>query len=272
MKHVKRIYVPYLIVLLLIVTGCKPNSGERKENESQKVPVESVEKAEPETTTPGMVYFKGSGNEPFWNVELNDQEIRFTSMIEGYEALSTPLPEMQRAADANVKRYRAETEKVTLTLTISQGACADTMADKSYPYKVTVLVMLTGEDTPKEVTGCGDYITDYRLNDQWVLEQLNDEMVREDQFANQLPFMEINTTANHFSGYAGCNQMQGDIFWEKGLLRFTKVITTRKACVPSNRESEFLDNLEKATSYSLENNRLTLSNPDGKLLVFKKTD
>lgn len=44
------------------------------------------------------------------------------------------------------------------------------------------------------------------------------------------------------------------------------------ACTENNKEDEFIKALQSNTSYSIENNRLTLSNRSGKLLVFKKVD
>jgi heat shock protein HslJ len=73
-------------------------------------------------------------------------------------------------------------------------------------------------------------------------------------------------------GYSGCNRMRGSIFWEPGLLRFTNIASTRMACRPENKEAVFLKNLESATTYRIENNRLWLSNPYGSLLIFKKVD
>ena len=264
-----------MLICLMINSGC---------NETRKAPMpENTEnKARPEETgktpaseqknTASGVFFKGGGNEPFWNVELAETGVTFTSLIEGYEALETPLPEVVRAADANVKRYRAVTEKTELILTIRQDSCADTMADKKYGYLVT-LDIKTGEDTGgQSLSGCGDYLMDQRLHDIWVLEQLGEETAKAEWFAKELPSMEINTNDRSFTGYAGCNQMHGKLFSEQSLLRFTQVATTRKACIPGNREGDFLQNLRNVTAWKIENNRLWLSNPDGMQLVFRKAD
>ena len=77
---------------------------------------------------------------------------------------------------------------------------------------------------------------------------------------------------NSFSGFAGCNGMSGQLFYEKELLRFTKIITTMMYCGDTNKEREFLKALNSATKYTIENNRLTLSNPSKELMVFKKID
>ncbi|MNY71037.1 META domain protein [compost metagenome] len=73
-------------------------------------------------------------------------------------------------------------------------------------------------------------------------------------------------------GYGGCNSITGQIFFEKDLLRFTKVVSTLMACPQGNKESQFLKALQSTTTYSIGNNQLTLSNLSGKLAVFKKVD
>ena len=66
--------------------------------------------------------------------------------------------------------------------------------------------------------------------------------------------------------------MNGKLFFEKGLLRFTNITTTEMACDSKNRESELLHSLESSTAYQISNMRLTLTNPSGIELVFKKVD
>lgn len=44
------------------------------------------------------------------------------------------------------------------------------------------------------------------------------------------------------------------------------------ACAENNKEDKFVKALQNSTTYSIKNNRLTLSNPSGKLLVFRKVD
>jgi len=67
--------------------------------------------------------------------------------------------------------------------------------------------------------------------------------------------------------------MSGQLFFERGLLRFTNVATTRMACLNGGEnEREFLKALQSSTGYRIANNRLTLFNPDKELLIFKKID
>ena len=73
-------------------------------------------------------------------------------------------------------------------------------------------------------------------------------------------------------GFAGCNRMNGKVFFENGLLRFNNVITTEMACGLNNKENEFLKALQSTTTYKVENMRLTLTNPSGVEVVFRKVD
>jgi heat shock protein HslJ len=159
----------------------------------------------------------------------------------------------------------------TAAITIEQQKCTNTMSGQESPYTVRV-VMTNNSNTSKTFSGCGYYVIDARLHDIWVLEKMNGENVSLNKFAKQLPYIEINSTNGTFMGYAGCNRMNGTVFFEKGILRFTNISTTEMACEPQNRESELLHSLESTTTYQIANMRLTLTNPSGIELVFKKVD
>ncbi|MNL49414.1 META domain protein [compost metagenome] len=139
------------------------------------------------------------------------------------------------------------------------------------PYKVTVEIKNNSELEAEKLSGCGKYNTDYRLHDIWVLEELNGFKVFITDFQRELPRIEINSAENKFMGYGGCNAISGTIFYEKDLLRFSKVISTLMACA-GNKEGEFVKALQNVTTYKIGDNKLMLSNPSGKLLVFKKVD
>lgn len=270
----------FTFLILFVIIGCKNNASstkqantEAKDSTQLKITGKGMETvtSDKEADDP-KVYFKGIGTEPFWGVEIAESTITFTSLTEGYEKIVIPHVEPVLAADANVKLYRAEVESTAIRIEVIQGECSDQMSDTKYAYKVKVEVKKGADDEFKIFNGCGNYITDYRLHDIWVLEKMKGEMVNGNMFAKEVPNMEIYAKENRFSGYAGCNRMNGSLFFEKGLLRFVNVVTTEMACGPGNKENEFLKALQSSVRYSIENNRLTLSNDDGMLLVFKKVD
>ncbi len=218
------------------------------------------------------IYFKATGNEPFWGITLGKEQTIFTSLIPGKEKIIFSSVEPIKAMDANVKMYKLSNEQATATVTIQQLDCQDSMSGAISPYKVSIEIKNNSELQSKKVEGCGKYSTDYRLHDIWVLEELNGYKVFIADYQRELPRIEIHAQENTFMGFGGCNSISGTIFYEKDLLRFTKVISTLMACAPGNKEGEFTKALQSTTTYSIGDNRLTLSNPSGKLLVFRKVD
>ncbi|MEO7977524.1 META domain-containing protein [Flavobacterium sp.] len=217
-------------------------------------------------------YFTATGNEPFWGLKMEKENVVFTSLIPGKEKLIFSPVDAVKAMDANVKMYKASNETSTAAITIQQADCQNSMSGTISPYKVSIEIKNNSELETTKIVGCGKYNTDYRLHDIWVLEELNGFKVFVTDFQRELPRIEINSSENRFSGYGGCNAVSGQIFYEKDLLRFKKVVSTLMACSQGNKERDFLKALQNTTIYNIENNQLTLSNPSGKLIVFKKVD
>lgn len=253
------------LFLFSLITSCKPTSAtvsDTKETNS------ASQTQEADMT----IYFKATGNEPFWGITLGQEQTIFTSLIPGKEKIIFSSSEPIKAMDANVKMYKLSNEKTTATVTIQHLDCQDSMSGVISPYKVSVEIKDNSELETNKLEGCGKYITDYRLHDIWVLEELNGYKVFITDYQKELPRIEIHARENRFMGFGGCNSITGTIFYEKDVLKFTKVISTLMACAPGNKEGEFTKALQNVTTYSIGDNRLTLSNPSGKLLVFRKVD
>lgn len=256
-----------VIIIASVMMSCKTVSTPPKE--VVKTEPTPAYKQQMENLENG-IYFRGTGNEPEWSLKISEKTIEFTSLKQGFESFKSDHLEPIRAIDANVKMYRLASELGTVIIQITQQECVNTMSGDKFPYSVRIEINKNNNST--NISGCGNYITDPRLHDIWVLEKLNGKTVSTTDFIKEVPNLEINSSANNFVGFAGCNRMNGTIFFEKGLLRFTNIITTRMACPGNNKESEFLKALQSTTSYKVENMRLSLSNPSGEKLVFKKVD
>ena len=253
-----------LLLLLSLVASCKSTAG--KTSDTQTISEYGIQEDEMK------YYFTATGNEPFWGLKMGNDDIVFTSLIPGKEKLVFAPVDAIKAMDANVKMYKVSNETSAAAITIQQVDCQNSMSGAISPYKVSIEIKINSELETKKIGGCGKYNTDYRLHDIWVLEELNGFKVFITDFQRELPRIEINSSENKFMGYGGCNAISGTIFYEKDLLRFSKVISTLMACAPGNKEGEFTKALQNTTTYIIENNRLTLSNPSSKLLVFKKVD
>jgi heat shock protein HslJ len=253
-----------LLLLFSLIVSCKSTAGKNSDPQT----ISEYGNQEDEM----RYYFTATGNEPFWGLKMGNDEIVFTSLIAGKEKVVFPSVEAIKAMDANVKMYKVSNETSTATISIQHLECQNSMSGAISPYKVTVEIKNNTELETQKLSGCGKYNTDYRLHDIWVLEELNGFKVFITDFQREFPRIEINSSENRFMGYGGCNSISGTIFYEKDLLRFSKVISTLMACAPGNKEGEFAKAIQNVTTYSIGDNRLTLSNPSGKILVFKKVD
>jgi heat shock protein HslJ len=261
-------YSGFLLVILVFF-GCKAPNNAITESSSSAKPSKAYQE-QIENMEQG-IYFRAMGNEPEWSLKISSKQIEFTSLSPDFKSFTAPHIDPIRAMDANVKTYRLTTSTGTAAITIEQQKCANTMSGQELPYTVRV-EMTNNSNTSKTFSGCGYYVIDARLHDIWVLEKMNGENVSLNKFAKQLPNIGINSNNGTFTGYTGCNRMNGTVFFEKGLLRFTNITTTEMACGPQNRESELLHSLQSSTTYQVANMRLTLTNPSGIELVFKKVD
>ena len=256
-----------LLLIISMIQSCKTSAIAHQEiAKTEPTPAYNLQKENREEG----IYFRAVGNEPEWSLKISEKKIEFTSLKPGFESFKSVHVEPIRAMDANVKMYQVATESGTMNIQIIQKECVNPMSGEKSPYSVEVAIVKNKLST--EFNGCGNYITDYRLHDIWVLEKLNGKTVSQADFGKEIPNLEINSTNNNFLGYAGCNRMSGTIFFENGLLRFTNIITTRMVCPGVNKESEFLKALQSASTYIIENRLLILSNPSGEKLVFKKVD
>ncbi|MCX7551631.1 META domain-containing protein [Xanthomarina sp. F2636L] len=262
--QVMKIHFTY-ILLLCAMLSCKHKVASKKEKDIAETSKTTVKMRSNEQTP----YFVASGTEPNWNLEIFSDLVVFKTPK---DSIKLPHSEPVLAMDANVKLYKFSTEAHQINIQIVQKQCNNKMSEKERPYAVSVDLKKTTGREFKSMEGCGQYMTDYRLHDIWVLESLNGEKMTKADFIKEFPTIEINSSENSFMGFAGCNRIHGNLFFEKDLLRFTNIITTEMLCQPKNKEPEFLKALKNSVSYSIENNRLTLSNASGILIVFKKID
>lgn len=93
--------------------------------------------------------FRAVGNEPGWDLTIyRDSLILFNT---NYGEDQYAFPEPTRGEDPSAQPYiqRGETDDHTIEVALSEGPCADTMADKSY--ETTVVVTLDDQT----YNGCG---------------------------------------------------------------------------------------------------------------------
>ena len=218
------------------------------------------------------VDFLATGNEPFWSLEIDfDKSIHFKP-LSGFE-MNTPIVEGVKAADANVTRYQANTEKGVLIVQIQKMKCINDMSGEELEYRVTID---TKNNTDKDYTtykGCGRYLSDYRLHDIWVLDSIGNKKMQTTDFTKGLPQMEFNLTEKRIFGSTGCNSINGVIEVLGKKIQFGRLATTRMACPDMSFESAYLQKLDnKTVPYQIKPGKLYLLVSPDSVFVYKKID
>ena len=217
--------------------------------------------------------FYAVGNEPFWSLEIDfDKEIHFKTM-NGLD-FKAPAIEPNLAQDHNVKRYRSVTESGEIIVQIVQGECSDTMADRKFPYQITVNFKNTTETDYSNFEGCGMYVPDYRLTDIWAIIEVNDTPINASNFQNNLPQIEINSFKQTVFGSDGCNTFRGSIKNEQHNLFIGPMVSTIMACDKNQEVTNAINNTfsKKHLTYAIENNHLIIYNNQEKIMLLKHID
>lgn len=235
----------FLILIALTLVNCKeqkaPNGNSVKHN---------------------WTFFTAQGED--WSLNISEKQIEFISTDSLFLAFSVPTPTVIRVADANIKTYKIDTAKHDLSINISSNECGD--AKDAYQTSLAF-----SDKKVEPLMGYGHYKIDPDLQGKWILKSLGTKNVDINHFREQLPYFKIDISSKRFSGFAGCNQVNGTLFSEHQLLRFIEIAQTRMLCAPPNKENDILSALAKVTTYEIKNNTLVLSNPDEQLLVLTKT-
>ncbi len=156
--------------LLLLSHSCSDKKREQSKQSDTKSISDSIESKQAtvhknQITNPTDDYFKASGTEPFWSLELSEEQIKLKTIT---DSIITPYTEPIQARDNNVKIYKIQTESSQLNIQITQSECTNAMSGKLSPYTVSVEYKKNVEPSLHKIEGCGAYIIDYRLHDIWV--------------------------------------------------------------------------------------------------------
>ena len=255
-------------LFILTVVSCEEKKSERPDHNQD---IEVKLNAEPASSRISLdgIYFRANGNEPFWSLEMSDQIIRLKTPT---DSLLIPSSSPVRS-DSSMIQYRLETEKSIIHIDIVPQECIHSMSGHKSPYVVNISYRLTSEKDLKSVNGCGQYHTDYRLHDIWILESLESIDLDHNETGEKLTSLEINAHKNTFTGFTGCNRMNGQLEYRHGIIRLQRIATTRRYCPNSSlTETTLLDYLKQWNNYTIANNRLILKQGDQEKAIFRKID
>src|SRR5690606_35006151 len=176
-----------LVLCGVALLGCQPSREKSTATDSLAVTEPAPERnpAVFQERFSRGIDFAATGNEPIWSVDIDfDGSIHFKNM-EGAE-LIVPTPPGEKAADAAVTRYSASNENGSITVQLIREECTDTMSGFVSEFVTRVEVTFPDAE-PITYEGCGQYLSDERLEGDWQLERINETQLDSADFMKGLP-------------------------------------------------------------------------------------
>jgi heat shock protein HslJ len=147
------------------------------------------------------------------------------------------------------------------------------MSDDKFDHKVTVEYKEVTDKDYYKLSGCGNFVPDYRLNNIWTIETIDNKNLKEIDFMKGQPYIEINMKENRISGHDGCNNIMGGFRFEKNYIIIGNLAGTMMACPNldiSNLISKTLSN--RKISYEFKNGKLYFIYQNKIIMTLKNTD
>ena len=216
--------------------------------------------------------FYAVGNEPFWSLDMDFEKVFEFKNMEGLSII-VPAVEGVKAMDADVTRFRSLNDKYELIIQIIRQDCSDTMSDNKFEYKVLIDYKEIEEKDYNRLSGCGNYVPDYRLQNIWAIESIETINLKEVDFMKGQPMIEIDIVKNRISGNDGCNNIMGGIRYEKGYIIIGNLAGTLMACPNmdiSNKIAQSLSN--KKLAYKFKDGKLYFIYQDKIIMTLKNID
>lgn len=180
-------------------------------------------------------------------------ELKSNRKIKFSQGMSTMMACPDMSVEQGIGQMLSKVDNITLTdglLILNQGT--------------TALAKMTS--TPKSsnhVTLEGTWELDYVLN------TTSDETFQA-LYPTQKPTITFNTADSKVNGNSSCNNFFGRYTTSEGQhIKFGALGMTRKFC-PGNGEAVFMNNIEKVTRYSINDNTLTFISDDIAIMRFQK--
>ena len=245
------------LLLLLFISSCASRKAVANQGITSQatIPAEEPEKDSPKTLQEKYeqgVDFAASGVEPAWTLDIyGDALFDFKTSSPEDGSIKVPTSVVAELKKGENVSYYAETSKGEFVLKLLREDCQDAVSGKKMPY--TVIVQY-GKD---EYKGCGNYLSDARLDGKWTVVQLNGEEVT----GEKKPYLSFSLADKRVTGNAGCNNISGSLEATRNELHFGAIAVTRMACPDMGIENELLELLNKS--------EIDYRIVEGKLLLFQ---
>ena len=138
-------------------------------------------------------------------------------------------------------------------------------------YRNILMVIIVLQFTINALSGQEGDESNFSIVGRWKLIALNEQSVSEENFKDGIPYIEIKEKDQIFSGFTGCNVIQGQYVISGNTIAIGKIISSKRYCegIPENA---FLEALEQIETYNLEGKTLFMLKDESRLLRFIKSE
>ena len=231
-------YLFIILTLTILVTiACKPTTQIEQQTPQIIPPV--AEKVE--TKSFGEAIFRGSGNEPFWSLQIDESHSLLLKSIDDHQFnLNTSITQISRISDAKAINLTADLPDGKVTIMLIENGCQDNMSGKNSSHALQIIIKKETLEKPVLYKGCGEFLNAYLVNNNWKLESINGKNISSLPI-EKAPTLNINLLEKKVNGFTGCNTFFGAVQMEKGRLIFGNIGQTKKACKDNTTESSMMN-------------------------------
>tara|TARA_B100000508_G_scaffold141026_1_gene145247 strand:- start:17995 stop:18768 length:774 start_codon:yes stop_codon:yes gene_type:complete len=249
----------YYSILLLLVAGLFFSCGNSKDGMSSN----DNTSEDAELISKKLSDFYAEAPDSSWILRVQfDSKVYFEDINKGLK-FSGDVDELHVAQGADVVGISAKSNSHILRLSIDIVDCGNNGKN--------VDVMLRNKDKKDgtNYSSCGYYRGNPKLHGVWAVEAIDQKALNADKFPKDIPHFEINLETKHFGGFAGCNQVNGQMKFEYNKMNIAPLASTKMYCADvSDIENKILNILRSGpVVYTLKSGKLILENPKGSLTL-----
>ncbi len=173
------------------------------------------------------------------------------------------VDEFHVAQGADVVGIKAKNETHIMRLSIDIVECGNGGRN------VDLMLRKNDKKEGTNFSGCGYYRGNPNLHNIWAVTSINGEDLNPEKFPKDIPHFEMNLETKHFSGFAGCNDVHGEMSFNYNKLNISTLISTKMYCAEvSTVENQILGILRNGPLiYTLKGRNLILENRKGSLTL-----
>lgn len=262
MNNIKYFVFASILFSLVSCGNSKESNGEQTETSDNSNNSEMIEHP-----SENLVDFHASSED--WKLSIQfDGMLFFTNKSENI-SYKGKIENKSVAQGADVVSIYSSNGKEVVRVSIDIVECEENGKRVDIMYRLEKSNSNNGTD----FSGCGYYRGNPKLHDIWAVKKINDEVLNPEKFPKDIPHFEMNLENKQFSGFAGCNQVNGMMRFEYRKMYIEPLSSTKIYCAElSDIENKLLNILRNGpVIYNLKGTTLLLETTGGSITL-KKVD